>query len=332
MTEKIKGRVRVLACGGCGINIARVLEQFRNSNDVGIAKIEVSYIDTSRSNLGGAEFPIPEEAIYLVDGLDGSGKIRRENAGEITARVRDILQHHKPLDLTIVISSASGGSGSVIAPSLVNELLSRDAPVVVIAVGSTDTRLDIDNTIKTIKSYAQISNQNDKPISIAYFQNSSDTPRGKVDSQAGRVILALASVFSREHHELDTKDLFNFLRYDRATTFTAQLSGLEVFYSELPADLVDRAISMATVTTADDVGALSFTPDYWCKGYLPGDVAKSIAEIAPIHVVTTANLFQPVIKSLNANLDQLAVAQRARVAPEKILTDNDKPNDNGLIL
>jgi hypothetical protein len=45
-----KGNVRIYACGGAGINIGSMFEEFRGLNDKGTAVVQPSYLDTSRSN------------------------------------------------------------------------------------------------------------------------------------------------------------------------------------------------------------------------------------------------------------------------------------------
>ena len=328
MTEKLKGKIRVYACGGAGINIAKSLENFRGVDEVGFAHLDSVYVDTSRSNLNDAIEP----HCYLLDGLDGSGKIRKENYQQISAHTRDILQKYAPLDLNIVISSGSGGSGSVIGPSIVSELLDRDLPTVVILIGATDTRLEIDNTLKTIKSYDAISKLRDKPVVVAYHENSKETPRSTVDAVIVRLITGFMTVYSRENRELDSRDLFNFLRFERVTTFPTQLASVALHVSEFPADISEAVISVATLCVDGQDSGFDFTPDYQCVGFLPEGAPKASRDITPINLVVTANLFASVVKKLNGRLDELTQQQRARVSAGPIVSDKDQATDSGLVL
>lgn len=106
MNEIQKGKVRLFCCGGGGINIGLRLEKYRGHQEAGFAQLETVYIDTSRSNLNRS---VDQDNCYLIEGLDGSGKIRAENHQEISQRIRDILQTHKPGDVCIVLSTAAGG-------------------------------------------------------------------------------------------------------------------------------------------------------------------------------------------------------------------------------
>ena len=99
MSDVIKGRVMLYSCGGAGLNIGQMFEKHRGASDIACAEVEVVYIDTSKSNLRDT---IGAKHCYILDGLDGSGKIRAENHVEIGDRILDILQRFQPADLNIV--------------------------------------------------------------------------------------------------------------------------------------------------------------------------------------------------------------------------------------
>ena len=104
MTSSVKGTLRLYGAGGAGINCISIFNDVKP--DLGAASILTTYIDTSRSNLK-PEFK--EDDCFLLKGVDGSGKIRRENHKEISESIKKILLDHKPGDFNIVVSSASGG-------------------------------------------------------------------------------------------------------------------------------------------------------------------------------------------------------------------------------
>ena len=329
MIEQFKGKVRLYCAGGAGINIGKHLESFRGVSETGVAELHSVFVDTSRSNLSTN---LPEEATYLLKDLDGSGKIRKENHAQIAAHTRDILQQHPPLDLNIVISSGSGGSGSVIAPSLVSELLVRDVQTIAITIGATDTRLEIDNTLKTLKSYEAIAKLRKVPVVMAYFQNSEATPRASVDEEVLRTITALLTVYSRENSELDSRDLYNFLHFERVTSYEPQLAALTLQMSASLEGDGSSVVTVASLYNGQQTNALPFIPDYQCVGYLPEGIAERIAEISPIHLATTSNLMPVVAKSLGKTLDELEQKRLARVKTSSILSDKDEATDSGLVL
>lgn len=100
----IKGQVRIYGSGGCGVNIA---SHFINRPEqAGFATVHPCFVDTSRSNL---KPEIREEDCYILQDVDGSGKVRRENAEGIGNVIKQVLLKHKPMDLNLVVFSASGG-------------------------------------------------------------------------------------------------------------------------------------------------------------------------------------------------------------------------------
>src|ERR1700690_3688627 len=129
-----QGKVRLYGCGGLGSNIVK--DYIGRQPAPGFATPLTSFIDTSRSNLAGIA---NQDDIFVLEGTDGSGKVRKENHAQISAAVKQILLKQAPEDFNIVIFSASGGSGSVIGPLLVSELLSRGHAVVVLTAGSSES-------------------------------------------------------------------------------------------------------------------------------------------------------------------------------------------------
>mgnify|MGYP001176795926 CR=1 FL=1 len=104
MNDKVRGTMRVYGCGGAGINIT----SFFNGAGIesGCAEVFPAYVDTSRSNLR-PEFN--EDDVFILENVDGSGKVRRENHEEIANVTRQILLQIPPKDFNVVIFSASGG-------------------------------------------------------------------------------------------------------------------------------------------------------------------------------------------------------------------------------
>ncbi len=137
--------ISIFATGGTGINLGSKFEEVKNSKNVAIEPISISYIDTSESNIRHNK--ISKESLYLVENANGSGKNRAENYESIKEQVKKILLVNKPEEFNIVIASCGGGSGSVIAPLLVNELLEQKKAVVAVLVGSSDSTIEIKNTI-----------------------------------------------------------------------------------------------------------------------------------------------------------------------------------------
>ena len=328
--NSMTGKVVLYACGGAGINIAQHFESFRGkAAEGGFAEVQTVYVDTSRSNLPAKASP---DAFYLVENLDGSGKIRAENHREIAESIHDILLNFKPGDLNIVMSSLSGGSGSVIAPSLVSELLQRDANVIVIGISSVDSRIEIENSIKTLKSYEAVSKMRDKPVVLVHYENSETEPLSAVDTQAREAIVRLAALFSRQNRELDSADLRNLLQYNKVTDSKPKVVSM-VFQSGTVVRGKAHVIAVATLTT-DEFSSSPGTPvGYRCTGYIRQDNASNINLTAPMHYGIFDGLVLEHYSRLSSCLEKFDEATLAsRRTTSSLLSGNDKPTDNGLVL
>lgn len=321
-------KMALFACGGAGINIASRFIEFVDKKQKGFAEITPYFLDTSRSNIPSGT---KEDFIYIVDGLDGSGKKRDSNYRIISERSKEMLHRFKPADVNVVIHSASGGSGSVIGPTIVSELLHREAQTIVIMIGSTDSRIEAQNTVNTLKSYEVISHKRDIPVISAYYENSEEMPRGVVDDKIKKIIVLLSGIFSGENLELDSADLRNFLNYPKVTSFKPKLSYLDFFSKEI---IVSRDQSIVTVVSITD-NKTSSSPnipvEYQATGFLSEEAAELIKIDLPIHAVVVSGFYQNIITKLDNRLQQIDESRNAFV--EKSIIDHDiNSTDDGLVL
>jgi hypothetical protein len=328
--------VNVYAAGGGGVNIVADMEGLRNQTDIGFASMLPCYIDTSRSNLHNKK--LPEEAIYLFSDIDGSGKVRSANYEVISKNVLGILQKFKPTMFNIVVHTASGGSGSVIGPVLVSELKARGENVVVVVVGSTDTRIEIENTIKTLKSYEGIANVRNSPVVMHYVENTRDKSRFEVNKQVKYAITMLLGLFSGQNEELDTSDLKNWLEYLKFSGGPAQLSSLNFVMDQQELDKVGTVVSVATLALQDMNTRLGSTPAYQCVGYAPAawrvgtpGSLQMISE-APLHFTISGDFVQRASNALTTTLKEVDSAFASQITRTSILSKDDKATATGLVL
>lgn len=205
---------RVYCCGGAGGNIGK---QLRNLD------LDVCYIDTSISNLKGVD----EKNVYLVDGMDGAGKLRASTYEGFKALSNKVLLKFKPSnEINIVISSLSGGSGSIIAPLLTKELISAGQNVIVVGVNSKNSVIELDNTVKTLKTYKSISDATEKCITMYYVEN---TKRNEADDSIVSFVNLIDLIVDKtKTEEFDISDISNFLNFNKVTDNTASVTLLEV--------------------------------------------------------------------------------------------------------
>jgi len=326
--------VRIYSCGGAGTNIVANtnLNALTRSNNV---EIFPAYIDTSRSNLPSS---VETNTVYLFKDLDGSGKIRRENYQVINQHIREILLQHKPGDFNIVVSSASGGSGSVIAPELVSELIERGHNVVVLTVGSTSSKIEIENTIKTIKSYANISQRRQFPVVMGYYQNSKTMNQSMVDERIRADISALVTLVAMtavETSGLDTSDITHWLDFPK-TTGGAVPPQLAVFsmvtakFSEIAEEL-GHVISVCTLAIDKNSTDFHKVVDYQCTGILPSE-AEYLRDMAPIHYIIADGFFEVVVSELDSILRDLNEQAAARVRGKSVFSGLTSDTESGTVL
>lgn len=322
--------LRIYAAGGAGTNVtSKRIEPHASKAADGFAKLDIAYIDTSRSNLDPS---IDDARVYLIEGVDGSGQVRTENKEEIELHTREILQQFKPGDANIVIHSASGGSGSVIGPYLIRELLTRGLSAIVVAIGDDATTLYANNTIKTLKTYAGIAKVVGQPVAMHYLHNAPDRSRSQINEDVEGIVVALAALFSGQNHGLDTSDLSNFLRYQNVTSFKPDLVHLET----LDADnsrltQIGNAITVATLCVDMDHDQFPGTTDYQCTGILPNNVTMAGRPQLPCHFVTCDGVIPKVVTMLSKSLREAEEAKNARVIKDRILDANDQIDSNGLV-
>lgn len=206
--------ISIYACGGAGLNVTKAVKDI---------DAEINFIDTSVSNLKSVNSP----NIFLVEGMDGAGKDRSvtyENFKDISG---DVLLKYKPSEqLNIVISSLSGGSGAVLSGMLTTRLLEQGKSVIVIGINSKHSVIELNNTMKSLKTFRAISSNTGKPVSMYYIENSSRTD---ADRQALHFINLLSLLTDKKvTEEFDNSDLKSFLYFDKVTSNDPTLSVLEV--------------------------------------------------------------------------------------------------------
>lgn len=325
MTQSTKptGNILLVGTGGAGINIASMMETFRNHSEAGLATVDTVYVDTSRANLKPG---LPEDKIYIAksgENTDGSGKERKQNAEVIMKHTKDIFQKHKPGYVTVLVSSLSGGSGAVIAASLANELLARGDLVIVIGIGVADSGAEIRNTKQSLATFEGLVKANKKSLVVAYFENSKDTPASKVDAEVIELITAISLIFSRQNEGLDTRDLYNFINIDALTSHKAQVVGLELYAGNLVKEEHTTTVTVASAVVDNDNRGIDFILPYTTYGVMPSNLDVALTAKEQVHLVTKAYPFNDIQRRLNGHLEEMEKAANASTAQSELLDGNE---------
>lgn len=322
--------MNIYAAGGAGINIVSQLMRHADRPSDGFAAFKPVFIDTSASNFKRAGLDVEDERVYLIEDRDGSGKKRDSNASAIAERAKEILHRYKPGDINVIVHSASGGSGSVIGPIVAGQLMAKDAQLIVITIGSTDSRIEVDNTMKTLKGYEASARKVEKPVNMVYYENSSATPRGSVDQKVQTIIVLLAAIFSGQNHELDSADLSNFLNYQKVTAIEPQLSHLEFYSKNVEIARGHNVISAVSISDAQTDAAIGIPVGYRATGYIDDKLKDAITVDLPLHIVTVAGYFPSVIDRLTKLVKE--IDEHTTSAITKKIHLDEELNEHGLIL
>lgn len=322
MSNSSIGNVRLYSAGGAGVNIGA---QFVNRPEQdGYATIHPAFIDTSRSNL---KDNISDKDVYILENVDGAGKIRKEHAGEIQNVIKNVLLKFKPMDFNIVVFSASGGSGSVFGPLLIGELIERGLPAIAVVVGSDESALTCLNTMNTLKSLEGVSRSKGKPVVMYYDHNKRGVRRSEIDESLCSAISALSALASRQNDEMDSQDITNWLEYHKSSSVRPQLSLLSIYQSHEKVESVQNPISIASLYRSADDDTISVVPDYNTHGFTGPNV-----DLGPLHFIISVDGVPAIGQRIQKTLNELQEIRDSRVESGSLLSEDDTVSDGGLVL
>jgi predicted aconitase with swiveling domain len=318
-----KGRIVFYGAGGCGINNVGYFNE--SKDNPAYADIEVVYIDASHSNL---REDFKDESVFILPDVDGSGKIRRENHREITKVIKQVLLQHEPGDFNVVVFSASGGSGSVIGPLIMSELLERGLSAVCMVVGSDESIITANNTLNTLKSLEAIAQRVKAPVVMYYEHNDRQRKRHEIDQQIQLAMSTLAVLANRTNREIDTKDISNWLYFNKTTTMTPQLAILDINTDAEEAIKIKNPISIASIYAHEDIPLLTSIPEYHAAGYL-----RTAPEgFDQFHFIVSLDELANIYSQVKGTLEHYHDQRNGRVKQDSILDPCDECTDEGLVL
>nr|DAN24596.1 MAG TPA: tubulin [Caudoviricetes sp.] len=319
-----KGQIRFYGASGCGINLA--LPYVKLDSRDGYADVHTCFIDTSLSNLP-KDGSVKEEQAFIFEEIDGSGKLRSTNYHEISKNIKAMVLKFPPMDVNLVAFSASGGSGNIIGSLLIKELLEKGETVIALVVGSEESKITTDNTIKSLQSLDTISRKIGKPIVIAYVHNSAENPRSHNDRLMHVVINSLSLLASRENRELDTCDVANFVEFSKVTEVKEGLSLLYIESSVEKAATIDYPISAASLMHEYGATPSELEPEYSTVGYPIHPVLKE----GDLHFIISQGHVQDIFNNLKKRLQRYEESAVAKPKTEALAGKNSQVEDDGMV-
>lgn len=326
-----KGIMNIYGCGGTGINITRqIARRSEEFNSDAFAAREVFYLDTSTSNLGGMTAKDPN--VYIYEDVDGAGKNRRHVASAIMENVNPVLLKFRPAEINIVISSNSGGSGSVIAPSLISELLLRGETVIFFGVNSYEDRKALENVIASMKTYESICKLRQRPVVASLFENSATTSENEINRRITDNVIMLSALFSRNNESMDNQDLRNWLNYHMVTGFQPSFSQLIIQMGDVNRSSDYHLIASAVLASSrDNHKPYSFMVDYQKVGYFDQSKSNNKLNEDSINFLIYDGHIEAMFKRQQQMLQELDEESRARTAKRSFLASGDKAEGNGMM-
>jgi len=112
-----------------------------------------------------------------------------------------------------------------LGPSVARQLVLGGYNTIVIGIDSRSSVIEIDNSIKTLKTYKAISDNTGKAIAMMYIEN---TSRKEADKRAIWAISLFTLLTDKNNTaEMDTSDISSFINFNRVTDNAPSVSMIE---------------------------------------------------------------------------------------------------------
>ena len=346
--DGLEGRNKKLivhCCGGSGINVLdKNIDYLLKRESADKAELVLNAIDTSSANYPYAVRLREHSSFYRIgqDTLEGSGGIRKEAVKSVMSKQgvptyveeKNYIEPKKG-ELHVIVSSASGASGNVIATTLLKHLLEKDIPVLVILIGDDISAKTCENTKKVLITLNNMAAKSNKAISLSYFLNnqkddsneSYKASQNKVDANIG-VLIDMLRTFNGSPRDLDFKDISNFINPNLADyEMHRGLYMLSYHIGELKNEDFQSAIpvmSRSILVAPDAYTPLSLLDSK--IGFADDEFKDNIVEhygANNLSLILSAGGLNAEINGLEAKEDD--IRSRAKNLKEALSVDNTKP-------
>lgn len=317
--------LRIYGCGGGGINVTRARMTSRSLYKDNRAEEQYTLIDTSLSNLEGAD----KEDTYTLKGVDGSGGNPATNAAKIKAQLPDMLDANPPADTNIIVFSNGGGTGSAAAPILARHLLEAGHTVIIVMIGMSgeEALRTVRNALITVKNLELAVEMSGRPLATVYAPLN---PNESMQVNNALPLFALDSIsvlVSGKNHRIDKADIDNFLDYQNVTNQTPALSLLNINLEKEKLMARNKVTSYLALMQDDDTPAPRIQSDYAKHGLLSSGSSFN----HPLFYTLTANLGD-VYDDLK-EMEKVATNRKsARVETTRLSSGKETVNDDSGLL
>jgi hypothetical protein len=168
----------------------------------------------------------------------------------------------------------------------------------------------------------------DLPVVMFYRENDRATPQSAVDKACVRLIGGLAILTSGRNSGMDSRDLLNWVQFNRHTGVKACLATVDMFLKPEEANEVENPIAVASLYNSPDLHDLTSTPDYHTAGY-PTEEAEYAAST---HFIIDTDCVTEIYSQIQKHMSEIDSRRNARVVHDSIVSNKDNVSDTGLIL
>ena len=297
--------------GGGATRISdKVLRGFKNSGE-GFPTWEFHYGDTTNVNYSKLSDPLGElfkiESGYSgsASEVDGSGADRSSNAETIKNGIQEYVKSLKLVNNTVgeyhlVFFTTNGGTGSVMGPLFIQELLNKDINVIGIAIGDSSDAVSTRNTINTIASLDKIARKARKALSLVYYNNHTECPSNNqkgqeiVNEKLKNTLTIMSTFFAGTHTDLDNKDMELFIEQTRRSDFNIPNGLVRLMFVNKPVEIQPGvSVSMTRSLTS---GTENFNLDYNVVHKKNGVITdKNVLQLfdghLPLYAISLLNFF-----------------------------------------
>ena len=203
--------ITLVGAGGCGINLMnKILSHGITEGEETSARVTSAHaIDTCRSNMHDLHSIIKEHLLAE----DGSGKNRGTHLENIQQKL--MSENIAVSEVTIIVTSLSGGSGSVIGPLIARAHKLEGSRVVVVGVVDDTSKADCLNSIKSLRTLDAYAKEEQLYFPIMLFSNIGVGRFAVNKTVETRVSTLIEMLTSPTVTEMDLKDKLNFLSPDQ---------------------------------------------------------------------------------------------------------------------
>lgn len=341
------------ACGGAGISTTYRMSPVLAKLGNGYSKLEQYYLDTTDRNvnrlgINSDRALIFKDTGYMGTDVDGSGGERRENFDLINNTITEYMDKRgydapSSKEFHIIIFSAGGGSGSIIGPILLKQMLEQDMNVMSIVIGDTSSMSLTRNTFNTLQTLKMLSANLNKPV-VIHYKNNTDVPGDTLIDRMKTVDLSILgtlsnySVFaSGRNYNLDNQDIVTFLNYTKLTSMSLPVDLMELRIDKKLIQLKsnDEIVFIARTLGIDGSSVEHGLDDmgHWKHGNIVDtNVIDRIKEYPPLHMYLVHNSLNKIISDLKTKINSNNMVLGALTTNSIVDDDDMLITDDGFVL